>query len=191
MASFFTQCKSRRKRAPKPLPLATILRIGAALGILLIFGLAHLGLRFQLHQTQLETNRMQVAQSKLTSAIKALRAETEALKQPEALVSYARGELNMDYYVTSERETIRMPAEIHTRYAMARTALEDRQLAAGRSELERQGEMWLGIVSERIGFVNTAVAGEPQPEAKQAETPAQPAPVEKKAEKASSKARAN
>lgn len=161
--SFFTQCTTRRRKAPRPLPLWTIMRVMLALAVVLGFGLAHLGLRFKLHETRVETNRMQTQKTKLVSTVKALTSEIEALKEPEALLAYARGTLGMDYYVSSERETIRMPQEVHARYAMARAAIEDRMIAATRSELERQGEMWLEIVNERIdkmGMATTAVASE-------------------------------
>jgi hypothetical protein len=165
------------------------------LGVLLSFGLAHIGLRFKLHAMDQHTNAMQQTQQTLNNSINSLRGETEKLKSPDALLAYARNELNMEYAM-GERETIRMPEQIHTLYAIGRAEIEDRELAAGRSELERrierQGELWLGVVGERVGLFGTAQAGE-KPAEKKAEPAAEPKPAaeadagEKKAERKAGK----
>lgn len=150
--SSLSRCKTTR-RAPKALPAGALLRTMAIFLALLLFGLAHLHLRFSLNQMQSETGQVQAAVAALRSEVNALQGKTQALKRPQRLFDYARLELGMTPYATTERQTLAMPREIAMRYELARAA----RGAAGEAEADPKA-VWLEKLSERLGLIGEAQA---------------------------------
>jgi hypothetical protein len=138
--------------------LGAILRIVTILTVVMGFSLAHLHLRFSLNRVRAEEIRLQTLQGTLVSDLNALRGETESLKRPERLYDFARGELGMVEYNPAQRQTLRMPEDVYSRYAMARAAGE-RDLAAHGQP--RQAEVWLQAMGDQIGLIGQALAREP------------------------------
>lgn len=145
-------------RTPKALPIKTLVEVIMIFAVIMTFGIAHLYLRFSLNAVQTETNYLQSLQGTLQSEVKALQGKTEALKRPERLFEYAHLELGMVPYGTSEREMLRVPKDIFTRYEMARASQETMLASAGAPAGSRA--RWLEKLSERFGLISQALAGE-------------------------------
>jgi len=139
-------------------PFSALMRVLFALGLLLLFALGHLHLRFMLDGVRRDAIRLQTTHDQLTSENNALRGELEALKQPERLFEFARAELGMMPY-GEERVEIRMPEEIYTRYAMARTKAGG-PAQPPLSPTAIQAALWLERLGERVGWAPAAQAGE-------------------------------
>lgn len=145
-------------RAPKALPVNRLAEIMMLFSALLVFGLAHLYLQFNLNALQGETHQLQSLQNTLQSEVKALMGKTQALKRPERLFEYARLELGMVPYRETERAVLEIPREVYTRYELAR-ATPTEALGAGESQDFSRG-VWFGKLSERVGLISQALAGE-------------------------------
>jgi hypothetical protein len=159
--SSLTRC-THAGRAPRPLPLSALLKVLVVFSAALVFGAAHLALRFKLDVIEAETNQLQSLAGTLTSEVKALQGKNEALKQPDHLYQYASAELGMVPYRASERSVLRLNQAVYARYAspeatsqwMARAGGEAAPAAAAKdnSFFER--------LSERLGLLGQAQAAE-------------------------------
>jgi hypothetical protein len=153
----FSRCKTRGGVRPNPLPPSSILKVVLVLAVLVAMGLAHIHLRMKLSQTRREIASLQGDQGRLLSEINAVRTSNEAIKTPRNLQTYARNDLNMVAYNPSRRETIVIPEQIQTRYALARSSGGIRP--AG--ERVDEQDLWLSSIGERIGLIGEAQARQP------------------------------
>jgi hypothetical protein len=150
----FTRCQSKRRRA-NPLPPAVIAKWVLIMAVVVGLGWAHVYLRVHLTSMRREIGMLQGDQGRLLSEINAVRTDNEALKTPRNLQAFARNELDMVAYNPANRETIVMPEQIQTRYALARAG----NGRPGDAPVSTQ-ERWLSSIGERIGLVNEAQAAE-------------------------------
>ncbi|MCL5269549.1 MAG: hypothetical protein M1457_03095 [bacterium] len=155
--SSLTRCTAV-DHAPRALPAPRLLKIMVVLAVALVFGLAHLHLRFSLNELRSETIRLQSLQETLRSNINALRGETGALKRSEQLYNYASNELGMVPYKIENRVNYVIPEEIYARYAMARAAHDP--ATDDRIEFADSQARWLEALSDRIGLIGMSMAGQ-------------------------------
>jgi hypothetical protein len=153
--SRMSRCKDS-DRVPRALPLTALIKVVMVFSVLLIFGLAHLHLQFSLNALASETNQLQSLQSTLQSEVRALRGKTQALKRPERLFEYAKLELGMVPYRETERDVLRIPRDVFTRYEVARATQAGNE---GESQEFSRGA-WLNELSERVGLLSQALASE-------------------------------
>ena len=139
------------------MPFGLALRIVMVLAVVAGFWIGHLHLRFNLDTMQAETLRLQNVESMLHSDINAMRSANETLKQPERLYDYARQELGMIALAPAQRETLRMPEEIYTRYALALSEASSSMLA---DRPFAPGDQWVSRLGRRVGLLRQAEAAE-------------------------------
>lgn len=153
--SSLSRCAIARE-TPKVLPPATLFKVILFFAVLLLFGLAHLSLRFHLNKLLVETGRLQSAQSTLSNEVKMLQGKSEALKHPKRLNEYGRLELGMVPYRKDEQKTIvQIRKDVYARYELARAAL-----GAGHAPAAASDSPWIEKLSDRVGLINQALAGE-------------------------------
>ena len=152
--STISRCK-QHSSIPRPLPFASMIRLLMMLGVALVLCLAHLHIRFCLSDLRRETNQLQTLEGTLDSEINALSAEVESLKHPDTLNDFARNKLGMVPYNPVHREVIRIPEQIHIRYAMARAQRKGREDRTARTDA-----LWVEALGERLGLSGRAMASE-------------------------------
>lgn len=146
---------------PWVMPPAALAKAMVVAGVLLALGVAHLSLRFHLARLQRETSTLQARQGVLASDVKALQGRTESLKNPQRLFEYARLELGMvPTRQDAEKRIVQVSDEAFKSFELARAEFDGR-LEPVRKGGTSAGEAWYEKVSDRLGLIGQAVAGEP------------------------------
>ncbi len=138
------------------------LKPGMLLGLLALLvwvlglGVLHLHLRFNLNDLRREMVALQAQEDRLLNEINTLRGRTEELMQRDRLLALAQGELGLVRCGPDQRDTVRLSAEVTTRYAMARAATAAHEV----DEPAKGEDSWLAALGEGLGLAGQAHAAD-------------------------------